>query len=89
MGEVEAIKLDLPPAIKELAVVSVFAQIRVDPRGEEVQEKHPCRSPTVVSLLSLLHFQLDGLLLTGQLVCCQLTALTKKDLLNTDSFHLH
>lgn len=42
-----------------------------------------------VSLLSLFHFQLNGLPLTSQLVYCQLTALTKKDLLNTDSFHLH
>lgn len=37
----------------------------------------------------LFHLQLNGLLLTSQLVCCQLTALTKKDLLNTDSFHRH
>lgn len=86
MGGVETIKLDLPPAIKGRLQRFCFRPNS----GGSSRGKAPLQiSHNRLSLLSLLHFQLNGLLLTGQLVCCQLTALTKKDLLNTDSFHLH
>lgn len=85
MGEVENFKLDLPSARKELALFLFLSKFRW-----KLEVKRYRIPPLQISQNRLaLLFQLNGLPPTGQLVRCQLTALTKKDLLNTDSFHLH
>lgn len=84
MGEVENTKLDLPSAIKELALFLFLSKL-----GRNLEVKRHRNPPPQISQNRLSTVAAALPTLTGQLVCCQLTALTKKDLLNTDSFHLH